>query len=98
MLSDVQQTIIQSSVFSRERYLEAGSIWGALPKREDTHLFFVMGIRGQACAVACGGVWTTADDRSGRRLTNKSGPTSRSLWRPNAGMYANVLVRHLMEA
>ena len=93
VLLDVQPTILQSSVFSRERYLKAGGLWDALRTREDTHFFFVMGIGGQACAVAAGGVRMTADDRSGRRLTDEFGPTSRNYWVQTRRMYADVLNR-----
>ena len=93
VLLDVQPTMLQSSLFSRERYLEAGGLWDALRTREDTHLFFVMGIGGQACAVAGGGARVTADDRSGRRLTDEYGSTSRIYWVQTRRMYADVLNR-----
>jgi glycosyltransferase involved in cell wall biosynthesis len=93
VLLDVQPTMLQSSVFSRERYREIGGLWTALQIREDTHLFFVMGIGGQACAVRGGGVRMTADDQSGRRLTDELGPTSRNWWSQTRLMYADVLNR-----
>jgi glycosyltransferase involved in cell wall biosynthesis len=91
VLLDVQPTMLQSSVFNRERYLEAGGLWTALKSREDTHLFFVMGIGGQACAVAGGGVRMTADDQSGQRLTDDL--DSANWWTQTKAMYADVLNR-----
>ena len=93
MLLDVQPPLLQSSVFSRERYRKAGGLWNALQTRHDTHLFFVMGIGSQACAVAGGGVRMTGDDRSGRRLTHEFGPTSRNYWVQTREMFADVLNR-----
>jgi glycosyltransferase involved in cell wall biosynthesis len=93
VLLDVQPTMLQSSVFNRERYREAGGLWTALQTRHDTHLFFLMGIGGPACAVAGAGVRMTADDQSGKRLTDEFGPTSRNWWIQTRLMYADVLNR-----
>lgn len=100
VLSDVQPTMLQSSVFNRERYRAAGGLWTELRIREDTHLFLVMGINGQACAVRGGGVQMTADDRSGRRLTDELGPASKSWSVQTRLMYEDVLKRfpHLARA
>lgn len=90
---DVQPTMLQSSVFSRDCYRRVGGLSTALQIREDTHLFLIMGIGGQACAVAGGGVRMTADDQSGLRLTDALGPTSRKWWAQTELMYADVLAR-----
>lgn len=93
VLMDVQPTMLQSSVFSRDRYRTGGGLSTALQIREDTHLFLIMGIGGQACAVAGGGARMTADDESGQRLTDALGPTSRKWWAQTELMYADVLAR-----
>lgn len=93
VLRDIQPMMLQASVFSRARYLAAGGLWTALRTRHDTHLYFVMGIGGAACAVAQGGVQMTSDDDSGRRLTEEFGPASRDWWLQTRLMYADVLER-----
>jgi hypothetical protein len=85
--------MLQSTVFSRERYLAAGGLWQELRTRHDTHLYFVMGIGQPACAVAGGGVQMTADDQSGQRLTEKFGPVTRDWLIQTRLMYADVLCR-----
>jgi glycosyltransferase involved in cell wall biosynthesis len=91
VLMDVQPMMLQSSVFNRARYMAAGGLWPALRIREDTHLYFVLGIGGAACAVAQGGVQMTADDDSGRRLTRELGPATTDWWRQTRLMYGDVL-------
>jgi glycosyltransferase involved in cell wall biosynthesis len=93
VLMDLQPTMLQSSVFARDRYLAAGGLWPALRTRHDTHLYFVMGIGGPACAVAHGGVQMTSDDESGHRLTEEFGPATRDWWLQTRLMYADVLRR-----
>ena len=93
VLMDLQPTMMQSSVFHRDRYRAAGGLWPALRTRHDTHLFLVLGIGGPACAVAGGGVQMTADDRSGGRLTEAYGPATRDWWVQTELMYRDVLHR-----
>ena len=93
VLMDIQPMMLQSSVFNRDLYIAAGGLWPALRIREDTHLYFVMGIGGSACAVAQGGVQMTSDDDSGRRLTEEYGPATREWWFQTRQMYADVLQR-----
>jgi glycosyltransferase involved in cell wall biosynthesis len=93
VLMDIQPMMLQSSVFNRDRYMAAGGLWPALHIREDTHLYFVLGIRGSACAVAHAGVQMTADDASGRRLTEELGPATNEWWLHTRLLYADVLGR-----
>jgi glycosyltransferase involved in cell wall biosynthesis len=88
-----QPMMLQSTVFSRERYIVAGGLWQELRTRHDTHLYFVMGIGQPACAVAGGGVQMTADDQSGQRLTENFGPATRDWLIQTRLMYADVLHR-----
>ncbi len=48
----LQPTMLQSSVIGRDAFLEAGPLNERLTVREDTFLFFRLGIGGAACAVA----------------------------------------------
>jgi len=93
VVMDLQPMMLQSSVFRRDRYIAAGGLWPALRTRHDTHLYFVMGIGGSACAVAQGGVQMTSDDDSGQRLTEAFGPATRDWWLQTRLMYADVLHR-----
>jgi glycosyltransferase involved in cell wall biosynthesis len=93
VLMDLQPTMLQSSVFARDRYLTAGGLWSALRTRHDTHLYIGMGIGRPACAVEHGGVQMTSDDDSGRRLTDAFGPGTRDWWLQTRLMYADVLCR-----
>jgi glycosyltransferase involved in cell wall biosynthesis len=93
VLMDWQPMMLQSSVFKRARYLMMGGLSPDLDIREDTHLFFVAGIRGPACAVAGAGTRITSDDDSGRRLTEAHGPSTRDWWIATRFMYDDVL-RH----
>jgi glycosyltransferase involved in cell wall biosynthesis len=93
VLMDVQPMMLQSSVFNRDRYVAAGGLWPALRIREDTHLYFVLGIGGSACAVAHAGVQMTANDDSGRRLTEELGPATNEWWHQTRLLYTDVLRR-----
>jgi glycosyltransferase involved in cell wall biosynthesis len=88
-----QPMMLQSTVFSRDRYLAAGGLRPELRTRHDTHLYFVMGIGQSACAVAGGGVQMTADDQSGCRLTESFGPETRDWLIQSRMLYADVLRR-----
>jgi glycosyltransferase involved in cell wall biosynthesis len=89
----LQPTMVQSSVFDRDRYLAVGGMWDALRIREDTHLYFVMGIGGSACAVAGGGVQLGGDESGGGRLTVDLGPDTRDWWVLTRRLYADVVSR-----
>ena len=63
-----QPCMLQASVFRREALLGVGGISTALEVREDTHLFFLLGLDAPICAVA--GLGARMSDRGGdERLT-----------------------------
>jgi glycosyltransferase involved in cell wall biosynthesis len=92
VMMGLQPTMVQSSVFARDRYVAVDGMWDALRIREDTHLYFVMGIGGSACAVAGGGVQLGGDEGGGR-LTVDLGPETRDWWQLTRLLYADVLSR-----
>jgi glycosyltransferase involved in cell wall biosynthesis len=66
-LMRVQPMMLQASVISRQRYWEVGGLAEQLRTREDTLLFFKLGLLYPACAVSgCGTVQNSLD---GIRLT-----------------------------
>jgi len=91
VMRSLQPMMLQSSVFSRERYLEVGGLWPALRTRHDTHMFLLLGIGQPVGAVSHCGVQMTADDQSGQRLTAAFGPATRDWWSQTRLMYADVL-------
>jgi glycosyltransferase involved in cell wall biosynthesis len=84
---------IQSSVIRRVRYDQVGGMWPQLPAREDTHLFFVLGLGRPFCAVAGVGVEITSDDLSGTRLTQALGSDGADYGRCTVRLYQDVLDR-----
>lgn len=92
-LLPTQPMMLQSAVFDREHYRNAGGLRGDLRCRHDTHLFLIMGIGRPACAVAGSGVRMTGDDRSGHRLTTAFGPRTPSYAHETVALYADVLAR-----
>jgi hypothetical protein len=65
----IQPMMLQSSVIRRASYLEMGGLPAGLRTREDTLLFFKLGLLYPACAVlGCGAVMTSDSDM---RLTQE---------------------------
>ena len=64
-----QPMLLQACVFNREAYFASGGFWAPLRNREDTHMFYKLGLGGPACAVAGIGTHMTADDAPENRLT-----------------------------
>ncbi len=64
-----QPMLLQSSVVNRDAYFAADGFWASLRNREDTHLFYKLGLRATACAVAGVGAHMTDDDAQENRLT-----------------------------
>jgi glycosyltransferase involved in cell wall biosynthesis len=64
-----QPMLLQASVFNRDAYFASGGFWAPLRNREDTHMFYKLGLGGPACAVAGIGAHMTADDMPENRLT-----------------------------
>ncbi len=58
-----------TSIISREAYFACGGFWAPLRYRDDTHLYFKLGLSGPACAVAFVGAAFTEDEASENRLT-----------------------------
>jgi hypothetical protein len=74
-----QPMLLQAAVINREAYFEVGGFWASLLNREDTHLFFKLGLGGPACAVAGIGAHMMAD--GGNRLTLALSPREGHLYR-----------------
>ena len=64
-----QPMMLQSTVFKKSAYIEAGGFLPALRYRDDTHLFLKLGLDGPVCAVAAIGTEMTSDDDPTNRLT-----------------------------
>ncbi|MEM7330573.1 MAG: glycosyltransferase family 2 protein [Chloroflexota bacterium] len=64
-----QPMMLQSTVFNKQAYLEAGGFLPALRYRDDTHLFLKLGLDGPVCAVGNVGTKMTSDDAPTNRLT-----------------------------
>lgn len=83
--------MLQASVFHRERLMAAGSLWEALPMRDDTHVFLRHGLRGAACAVNYLGCEQTSDDSSGNRLTTTISNKTLPYWRCSVSLWRDLL-------
>ena len=57
------------SLIRRDAYLACGGFWPELRNREDTHLFFKLGLGQPICAVACLGATISEDGVPQNRLT-----------------------------
>jgi glycosyltransferase involved in cell wall biosynthesis len=89
LFRDVQPVMIQAAVVSRDAYLDVGGCEVALSCREDTHLFFKLGLRTTLCAVAgLAGLWTSDSDVS---LTSTYSSEGETYWRCTELMYRDVL-------
>ncbi len=69
VLLSLQPMMLQSTVFNRQAYLNAGGFLPQLRYRDDTHLFLKLGMTGPVCAVSACGTHMTADDDPENRLT-----------------------------
>lgn len=91
-LLPVQPMMTPATVVSRAAYLECGGQDPALPCREDTHLFLLLGLSGASCAVAARTV-TVTDDARGERLTEQLPGSDAVYWIATARLYEDVLRR-----
>ena len=91
-LLPVQPMMTPASVVSRAAYLACGGQDPALPCREDTHLFLLLGLGGGTCAVAARTV-TVTDDARGARLTEQLPGSDAVYWIATARLYEDVLRR-----
>lgn len=64
-----QPMMLQSTVFNRKAFLDAGGFLPALRYRDDTHLFLKLGLDGPICAVAGISTRMMSDDDPNNRLT-----------------------------
>jgi glycosyltransferase involved in cell wall biosynthesis len=87
----VQPMRMQAAVLSRAAYLECGGQDPALPCREDTHLFLLLGLSGRVCALTARTVTMTDDARD--RLTVELPSSDTVYWIATARLYADVLRR-----
>ncbi len=85
---------LPATVMRRRRYLGVGGMWPELRGREDTHLFFELGLGGPFCAVAGVGLEVTADDDSGQRLTESEGAATSSYANYTVLLYRDLLERN----
>jgi glycosyltransferase involved in cell wall biosynthesis len=91
-LRAVQPMMTPAVVISREAYLGCGGQDPALPCREDTHLFLLLGLTGPVCAVSACTVIVTADAR-GARLTAQLPGSDAAYWHATIRLYGDVLRR-----
>jgi glycosyltransferase involved in cell wall biosynthesis len=91
-LLPVQPMMTPATVVSRAAYLACGGQDAALPCREDTHLFLLLGLGGGTCAVAARTVTVTDDARSGR-LTEQLPGSDAVYWIATARLYEDILRR-----
>jgi glycosyltransferase involved in cell wall biosynthesis len=68
-LMGVQPMMLQSTIFKRAAFLEAGAFLEPLRYRDDTHMFLKLGLGQALCAVVGCGVKMSADDDPQNRLT-----------------------------
>jgi glycosyltransferase involved in cell wall biosynthesis len=85
----VQPMLLQASLIGRSSYQEVGGLPTGLRTREDTLLFFKLGIRFPACAVAGRGTVMTSD--GALRLTQEIASTDPSYWRASLLVYREML-------
>lgn len=64
-----QPMMLQSTVFNKAAFLNAGGFLPRLRYRDDTHLFIKLGVSGPICAVNNVGTQMTSDDAPDNRLT-----------------------------
>ena len=77
-LMRIQPMLLQASVIKRTRYLDIGGLPSSLRTREDTLLFFKLGLLYPACAVSGCGTVMTSD--GSMRLTSEIGSSNLSYW------------------
>ena len=92
VLRPLQPMMTPAVVVARAAYLACGGQDPALPCREDTHLFLLLGLGGPACAVAAQTVTVTADGR-GNRLTEQLPGSDTAYWIATARLYEDVARR-----
>ncbi len=90
----LQPMTTQATVIRKDAYARAGGQQASLPSRQDTHLFFMLGFSGPACAVAGVGGLLLPDADEGSRLTQIHQPASRSYCEETIWLYRDLLGRY----
>jgi glycosyltransferase involved in cell wall biosynthesis len=85
----VQPMLLQASLIRRSSYWDVGGLPPDLRTREDTLLFFKLGLRFPACAVAGRGTIVTSDDAL--RLTREIGSADSSYWKATLRVYRTLI-------
>jgi glycosyltransferase involved in cell wall biosynthesis len=85
----IQPMMFQASVVSRQHYLKSGALPESLRTREDTLMFFKLGLLHPMCAVAGCGTVMTAD--GGKRLTDELDSRSIGYCRASISVYTHLL-------
>lgn len=85
----VQPMLLQASLIGRAGYWDVEGLPPGLRTREDTLLFFKLGLRFPACAVAGCGTVMTSDDA--RRLTRDIGSGDPSYWDATLLVYRTLI-------
>ena len=88
----LQPMTIQASVIQRDAYWRIGGHRPGLLCREDTHLFFMLGFSGPACAVT--GVGATLGCGAEQRLTSTHAAETLTYWQCTIAVYEDVLRRN----
>jgi hypothetical protein len=91
VMMERQPMMLQTGVFRRDVYLEAGGLWSRLRTRHDTHLFIKLGVGSPMCAVKGVGTQQTSDEDPANRLMSASGPDSSRFWEESVPMYEDLL-------
>jgi glycosyltransferase involved in cell wall biosynthesis len=92
LFRNVQPIMIQAAVISRAVYRAVGGCDSQSTPREDTHLFFKIGLSSPLCAVA--GIAGVLMGDSPTSLTRTvTPPTSEAYWQCTRYLYDDVLVR-----
>ena len=89
MMRPVQPMLLQASLIRRSSYWEVGGLPSDLRTREDTLLFFKLGLRFPACAVAGRGTIMTSDDA--RRLTREIASADSAYWKATLRIYRELI-------
>lgn len=91
VMSPIQPTMLQSSVFRRADYVAVGGLDPGVALRHDTLLFFELGLGGAACAVVGAGAVMTDDDAPGARLSASLSHETPRYWEETVAVYGRVL-------
>lgn len=86
-----QPMMLQSSVLRRDAWMESGGLDARFRVREDTDLFYRLGIGGKICTVSGVGCVQTSDDVSKVRLTRAVDSHDAVFWEISIMMFRRLL-------